>query len=89
MSVIAFMVQTAENSLLHLQGLRRDPHLPCPHRRQDLVADVLWELPVSTQAGSFGSYGTLAVGIRHLNMLFCFIQRLHKDYSTFRQSLSK
>lgn len=36
MSVLASMVQTAENSLLHLQSLRVDPHLPCPHRRTGL-----------------------------------------------------
>lgn len=36
-SVVAFMVQRAENSLLDLQGLRVDPHLPCPQRRTGLA----------------------------------------------------
>lgn len=90
MSIVAFMVQTAENSLLHLCRVWGWIHICLvPMEGHDLVANVLWELPVSTQPGSFGRCGTLAVGTRCLNTLFCFIQRLHGDCLTFRQSLSK
>lgn len=84
MSVIAFMVHTAENSLLYLCRIWGWIHICLFH-----VEGQLWELPVSTQAGSFARYGTLAVGTRHPNTLLFFIQRLHRDCLTFRQSLSK
>lgn len=90
MSAVAFVVQTAENSLLHLCRVWGWIHICLVHMEgQDLMANVHWELPESTQAGSFGRYGTLAAGTRHLNMLFCFGQRLNGDCLTFRQNLSK
>lgn len=75
-------------SAASLQGLREDPHLPYPHGRTRLGGKCTLGA-ASVHIGWKFWHGTLAVGTRHLNTLFCFIQRFHRDCLTFRQSLSK